>query len=74
MDEQTEQPGPDHSATERPGSGHAGPEHPGDVAPAGTPGTGEAICPRCDGRGDIDGRPCPDCGGSGKVVEGIGGG
>jgi hypothetical protein len=47
--------------------------NPGDEAPAGTPGTGENICPECKGSGRIDGGPCPNCGGSGKVIEGIGG-
>ena len=36
------------------------PTNPGDEAPAGTPGTGEDICPACSG--------------SGKITEGIGGG
>ncbi|HSO06703.1 MAG TPA: hypothetical protein VLW45_05665 [Pelomicrobium sp.] len=47
--------------------------NPGDVAPAGTPGTGENLCPDCSGKGDLEGKPCPTCGGSGKVVEGVGG-
>jgi DnaJ-class molecular chaperone len=46
----------------------------GDEAPSGTPGTGEDICRDCHGTGRIDGKPCPVCGGSGKVIEGIGGG
>jgi len=46
---------------------------PGDVAPKGTPATGEAICPECDGTGKINGKPCENCGGSGKVVQGVGG-
>jgi hypothetical protein len=46
---------------------------PGDEAPAGTPGTGEDICPECNGKGRIDGRPCTNCDGTGKVVRGIGG-
>ncbi|HEX6956662.1 MAG TPA: hypothetical protein VF194_01630 [Ferrovibrio sp.] len=49
--------------------------NPGDQAGPGTPGTGENICPQCQGRGRLEeGRPCPDCGGSGKIIEGIGGG
>jgi hypothetical protein len=40
----------------------------------GTPGTGENICRRCAGTGEIDGALCPDCGGSGKVITPIGGG
>jgi DnaJ-class molecular chaperone len=47
--------------------------NPGDVAPPGTTGTGEAICPACSGNGRVDGEPCPNCGGTGKVIEGIGG-
>ncbi|WP_298089452.1 hypothetical protein [uncultured Sphingomonas sp.] len=49
------------------------PINPGDVAPEGTPGTGENVCPRCGGSGTIDDGDCPDCGGSGTVIEGIGG-
>ena len=29
--------------------------NPGDEAPAGSPGTGEAVCPRCAGRGKLAG-------------------
>ncbi|WP_169338857.1 hypothetical protein [Stutzerimonas azotifigens] len=48
--------------------------NPGDQAPAGTPGTGENICPDCAGSGRAEGgRPCATCGGSGKVIQGIGG-
>lgn len=50
------------------------PMAPGDQAPAGTPGTGENVCPRCNGSGDVDGGTCPACEGSGTVIEGIGGG
>jgi hypothetical protein len=45
-----------------------------DAVPAGTQGAGENICRRCSGTGQADGRPCPDCDGSGKVVAPIGGG
>ncbi|RJG03452.1 hypothetical protein [Noviherbaspirillum sedimenti] len=48
--------------------------NPGDAAPAGTPGTGEDICPKCKGTGKIDGTDCQNCGGTGRIVEGIGGG
>ena len=49
--------------------------NPGDDAPPGTPGTGEAVCPRCGGSGRLpDGQSCADCGGSGRVTRGIGGG
>ncbi len=47
--------------------------NPGDEAPAGTPGTGEDVCPVCHGGGHISNRPCENCGGSGKVIRGIGG-
>jgi hypothetical protein len=51
------------------------PAVPGDVAPPGTPGTGEAVCPECRGTGRIEeDRPCPACEGTGVVVSGIGGG
>jgi len=46
---------------------------PGDEAPPDTPGTGEDICPRCSGRGEVDGEPCTDCEGTGRVVRGVGG-
>lgn len=48
--------------------------HPGDDAPPGTPGTGEDTCPVCQGTGKDGGRDCSNCGGTGKIVEGIGGG
>jgi hypothetical protein len=47
---------------------------PSDDAPAGTPSTGEDICPMCTGRGRLDGgSTCPNCAGRGKVIKGIGG-
>jgi hypothetical protein len=48
--------------------------NPGDEAAPGTPGTGEDICPLCHGQRRIMHTRCPNCGGSGKVVRGIGGG
>jgi hypothetical protein len=48
--------------------------NPGDAAPPGTPGTGEAPCPACRGTGRRDNHACEECSGTGKVVEGIGGG
>jgi DnaJ-class molecular chaperone len=47
--------------------------NPGDEAAAGTPGTGEAICPVCRGSGRSGDAPCENCGGSGRIIEGIGG-
>jgi len=48
-------------------------QKPGDEAPQGTPGTGEDICPDCNGRGRLDGLPCPNCHGTGKIIRAIGG-
>lgn len=50
------------------------PAKPGDEAPPGTPGTGENLCPRCGGSGEVEAKSCPDCNGTGKVTSGIGGG
>ncbi len=46
---------------------------PGDEAPAGTPSTGEAVCPQCGGSGRMGASSCPNCLGTGKVIVGIGG-
>ena len=45
----------------------------GDDAAPGTPGTGENLCPECNGSGKLGNRACPNCDGTGKVIEGIGG-
>ena len=50
------------------------PVNPGDEAAPGTPGAGENVCPDCKGSGQLGNAPCQTCGGTGKVVEGIGGG
>lgn len=50
------------------------PTNPGDEAAPGTPGSGENLWPRCGGSGRIEGDECSECGGTGKVIEGIGGG
>ncbi|MBV8452724.1 MAG: hypothetical protein JOZ29_10690 [Deltaproteobacteria bacterium] len=47
--------------------------NPGDEAPAGTPGTGEDVCPECRGSGRIASGPCGNCGGTGKIIRAIGG-
>ncbi len=49
------------------------PMSPGDEAPAGTPGTGEKLCPQCGGSGRLGASACPTCQGTGKVNVGIGG-
>ena len=46
---------------------------PGDEAPPGTPGTGEDICPECNGSGKKGGGSCPNCAGTGRITRGIGG-
>ncbi|MBO1073308.1 hypothetical protein [Roseomonas marmotae] len=51
----------------------SGAEKPGDDAPAGTPGTGDDICPDCQGSGRISGRTCETCSGTGVVTKGVGG-
>lgn len=43
------------------------------VLPPGTPGTGEALCPVCSGKGTISGRKCQECDGTGIIIQGIGG-
>ncbi|RWE54208.1 MAG: hypothetical protein EOS67_26120 [Mesorhizobium sp.] len=43
-----------------------------DEVPAGIAGAGEHMCHRCAGTGMIDGRTCPECGGTGKVTTPIG--
>ena len=48
--------------------------NPGDEAAPGTPGTGENICRTCNGSGEQEGKTCPECGGTGKVIEGLAGG
>ena len=50
------------------------PIKPGDDAEAGTPSTGEDVCPRCNGEGVLGEEICPQCLGTGTVVRGIGGG
>ena len=62
--------GNDRDAVQAP---NAAPMNPGDEAPAGTPGTGENICPVCHGDGKVSGAACANCGGSGRIVAGIGG-
>ena len=46
----------------------------GDDALPGTPGTGENVCPECNGSGRLADKPCPNCDGTGKVIEGLAGG
>lgn len=46
--------------------------NPGDEATPGTPGTGQNICRACAGSGRQADRECPDCGGTGIVIAGVG--
>jgi hypothetical protein len=48
--------------------------NPGDKAPPDTPSAGEDLCPDCGGTGTRDGERCETCGGSGRVIEPVGGG
>jgi hypothetical protein len=48
--------------------------NPGDEAPPGTPGTGEDVCPDCNGSGRVGDAKCPTCAGRGTIVRGVGGG
>ena len=50
------------------------PLKPGDEAAPGSPGSGENVCPKCGGTGQMQGEPCLKCLGTGVVQEGIGGG
>ncbi len=47
---------------------------PGDEVPPEVPSAGENVCQECGGSGELDGGECPTCMGTGRVVEGIGGG
>ena len=47
--------------------------NPGDEAPLGAPGTGEDTCLACHGSGTVQGKPCPECGATGRVTRAIGG-
>ncbi|BAN25627.1 putative uncharacterized protein [Caballeronia insecticola] len=50
------------------------PLNPGDEADPGVPGTGEDLCPDCNGSGKRDSAECATCAGTGMVTQGIGGG
>ncbi len=48
---------------------------PGDEAPPATESAGENLCPACGGNGRREGGgECPEWGGTGRVVEAVGGG
>jgi hypothetical protein len=64
----------DAMAQETPNQGDKPKLNPGDVAQPGTPGAGENVCPVCHGARVVDNAPCPNCGGTGVVIDAIGGG
>jgi DnaJ-class molecular chaperone len=45
---------------------------PGDEASPESPQTAENTCRSCNGTGRIKGDPCPECDGSGKIIETVG--
>ncbi|MDO5759119.1 MAG: hypothetical protein Q4P24_16970 [Rhodobacterales bacterium] len=44
-----------------------------EAVPAGSAGSGENICRKCNGEGRVDDKQCPECRGTGKVTTPIGG-
>jgi len=50
------------------------PLNPGDDAPESDPSAGENVCRVCGGSGQQGASECVNCGGTGVVEEGIGGG
>jgi RecJ-like exonuclease len=46
----------------------------GDEAPPGDPAAGENLCRVCNGTGEVDGRACESCGGTGTVTTAVSGG
>lgn len=51
----------------------AGDMNPGDHVPPGTEDASENLCPDCGGSGQRDGAACSTCGGTGRVLEALGG-
>ncbi len=49
--------------------------NPGDALPPSAPGAGETVCYTCNGSGKAQGgESCPQCKGSGRVIESVSGG
>jgi hypothetical protein len=49
------------------------PYGPGGDLSASEDGAGEDVCPVCSGSGVVDGERCETCGGTGKLIEPVGG-
>jgi len=64
---------PEIAMNEKPSAPMPGDINPGDDFAPGTPGTGQVPCPACHGSGRIEQTRCATCGGTGKVVRGVGG-
>lgn len=45
----------------------------GDEVPPGTPGSGDDVCPRCNGSGKMEQKECENCAGTGVITRAIGG-
>jgi RecJ-like exonuclease len=52
---------------------NADPYGPGGDLPADEEGAGEDVCPVCSGSGRVDDQQCSTCGGTGKLIEPVGG-
>jgi hypothetical protein len=48
--------------------------HAGDALPPDAPNAGETVCYRCNGSGKLEGETCPECQGTGRVIESVAGG
>ncbi len=47
-------------------------KRPGDEVKSGTNQSGENLCPKCAGKGEVDNEPCSNCSGTGTVTTLIG--
>lgn len=46
--------------------------NPGDEVKPGTEQSGEHVCPKCSGFGEVAGSPCQACGGTGRITALVG--
>ena len=49
-----------------------GKQKPADEVKPGTEQSGENLCPACAGKGEVESKPCQDCGGTGTVTTLVG--